>query len=249
MKIDRLTCMGLCGFLTVTSIRANEPAKKNFKQKRLPNIVLILADDLGYGDLNCYGATRYATPYLDRLATSGVRFTNFYVSQAVCSASRAALLTRCYSNRIGIGGALFPYSVIGLNPKEETIAEVLKKSGYTSGIFGKWHLGYQREFLPLQQGFEEYLGLPYSNDMWKYNIDRSVAKPELNKNKAIYPPLPLIDGNDAVKEIVTMDDQAQLTTMYTNRAVSFIEKTLIPKSLRNFQKLPMKQDMILATGY
>jgi len=224
MKIDQLTCMGLCGFLTVSSIQANEPAKRYFKQKQLPNIVLILADDLGYGDLNCYGATRYITPNLDKLANKGVRFTNFYVSQAVCSASRAALLTGCYSNRVGIGGALFPTSLIGLNPQEETIAEVLKKSGYSSGIFGKWHLGYQREFLPLQQGFEEYFGLPYSNDMWKYNIDGSVATQEQNKNKANYPPLPLIDGNDAVKEIVTMDDQAQLTTMYTERAVSFIEK-------------------------
>ncbi len=224
MKAEQLTFMGLCSFLTVSSIQANEPAKREFKQKQLPNIVLILADDLGYGDLNCYGATRYITPNLDELANNGVRFTNFYVSQAVCSASRAALLTGCYSNRVGIGGALFPNSLIGLNPKEETVAEVLKKSGYTSGIFGKWHLGYQREFLPLQQGFEEFLGLPYSNDMWKYNLDGSVATLEQNKNKANYPPLPLIDGNDAVKEIVTMDDQAQLTTMYTERAVSFIEK-------------------------
>lgn len=224
MKTEKLTCMSLCGFLTVSSIQANEPAERDYKQKQLPNIVLILADDLGYGDLNCYGATRYTTPNLDRLAHSGVRFTNFYVSQAVCSASRAALLTGCYSNRVGIGGALFPNSLIGLNPQEETIAEILKKRGYSSGIFGKWHLGYQREFLPLQQGFEEYFGLPYSNDMWKYNIDGSVATPKQNKNKANYPPLPLIEGNESVKEIVTMDDQAQLTTMYTDRAVSFIEK-------------------------
>ena len=224
MKFDQLTCMGLCGFLTATSIHATEPPNKNFKHGQRPNIVLILADDLGYGDLNSYGATQYTTPNLDRLAGRGVRFTNFYVSQAVCSASRAALLTGCYSNRVGIGGALFPTSTIGLNPLEETIAEVLKSRGYASGIFGKWHLGCQREFLPLQQGFDEYLGLPYSNDMWKYNLDGSVAKPEQNKNKANYPPLPLIDGNDVVKEIVTMADQAQLTTLYTERAVSFIEK-------------------------
>ena len=224
MKFDQLTCMGLCGFLTATSIHATEPPNKNFKHGQRPNIVLILADDLGYGDLNSYGATQYTTPNLDRLAGRGVRFTNFYVSQAVCSASRAALLTGCYSNRVGIGGALFPTSTIGLNPLEETIAEVLKSRGYANGIFGKWHLGCQREFLPLQQGFDEYLGLPYSNDMWKYNLDGSVAKPEQNKNKANYPPLPLIDGNDVVKEIVTMADQAQLTTLYTERAVSFIEK-------------------------
>ena len=224
MKNDRLAWFGLSGLLAVTSIQAKEPGKKNNRKGQLPNVVLILADDMGYGDLNCYGATRYTTPNLDKLAKNGARFTNFYVSQAVCSASRAALMTGCYSNRVGIAGALFPNSLVGLNPNEETIAEVLKKSGYVSGIFGKWHLGYQREFLPLQQGFEEYLGLPYSNDMWKYNIDGSAANPETNKNKASYPPLSLIDGNDPVKEIVTMDDQAQLTTKYTERAVSFIEK-------------------------
>src|SRR5665647_650053 len=104
MKINQLTCMGLCGFLTVSSIHASEPAGKNFKQKRLPNIVLILADDLGYGDLNCYGATQYLTPNLDKLASGGVRFTNFYVSQAVCSASRAVLLnTLVYSIRMICG--------------------------------------------------------------------------------------------------------------------------------------------------
>jgi len=224
MEKNQLVWLGLCGALTIATASAHEPSKKNIRKGQLPNVVLILADDLGYGDLNCYGATRYTTPNLDKLAAGGVRFTNFYVSQAVCSASRAALLTGCYSNRVGIGGALFPYSVIGLNPKEETIAEVLQKSGYHSGIFGKWHLGFQREFLPLQQGFEEYLGLPYSNDMWKYNIDGSVASAAQNKNKASYPPLPLIDGNEMIQEIKSMNDQAQLTTRYTERAVSFIEK-------------------------
>ena len=223
MENRQLVWFGLSGLLTIASVNANARPRKT-KLNELPNVVLILADDLGYGDLNCYGATRYTTPNLDKLASQGVRFTNFYVSQAVCSASRAGLLTGCYSNRVGIGGALFPYSVIGLNPKEETIAEVLKKSGYKSGIFGKWHLGYQKEFLPLQQGFDEYLGLPYSNDMWKYNLDGTVATPDKNKNKANYPPLPLIDGNEMVKEIKTMDDQAQLTTRYTERALSFIEK-------------------------
>lgn len=184
---------------------------------KLPNVVLILADDMGYGDLNCYGSTGYTTPNLDKLAAGGIRFTNFYVSQAVCSASRAALLTGCYSNRVGIAGALNPSSLVGLNPQEETIAEVLKKKGYKSAIFGKWHLGFQRQFLPLQQGFDEYFGLPYSNDMWGYNIKGEHTNPN-------YRPLKLIDGNDEVKEITTMDDQAQLTTTYTERAVSFISK-------------------------
>lgn len=185
--------------------------------RKVPNVVLILADDMGYGDLNCYGSTGYTTPNLDKLAAGGIRFTNFYVSQAVCSASRAALLTGCYSNRVGIAGALNPSSVVGLNPQEETIAEVLKKRGYKSAIFGKWHLGFQPQFLPLQQGFDEYFGLPYSNDMWGYGINGEHKNPK-------YRPLRLIDGNEEGKEIVTMDDQAQLTTRYTERAVSFINK-------------------------
>lgn len=185
--------------------------------KSTPNIIIILADDMGYGDLNSYGATRYNTPNLDKLASDGVRFTNFYVSQAVCSASRAALLTGCYSNRVGIAGALTPNSNIGLNPDEEIIPEILKKRGYASAIFGKWHLGDNQKFLPLQQGFDEYFGLPYSNDMWGYTI-KGVHK---NPN---YPPLMLIEGSTPVQEIKTMDEQAQLTTKYTEHAVAFIEK-------------------------
>jgi len=150
----------MCSLLSTTTIQAREKQNNVLVQKSLPNVVLILADDMGYGDLSCFGATRYKTPNLDRMASTGIRFTNFYVSQAVCSASRAALLTGCYSNRVSIGGALTPASLVGLNPEEETIAEVLKKRGYKSAIFGKWHVGYQKEFLPLQQGFDEYLGLP-----------------------------------------------------------------------------------------
>ncbi len=224
MRTDHLTWIGVWILISLSTLQAKEPEKKPSDDSKLPNIVLILTDDLGYGDLNCYGATRYTTPNLDRLAAGGMRFTNFYVSQAVCSASRAALMTGCYSNRIGIGGALFPTSKIGLNPQEETVAEVLKKKNYKCGIFGKWHLGYQKKFLPLQQGFDEYLGLPYSNDMWKYNLDGSVVTPEQNKNKAGFPPLPLIDGDNMVMEIKTMEDQATLTTRYTDRAVTFINK-------------------------
>ena len=224
MKVGHLIWFSIWIILSVTTLHAGELKTNTQTGSKPPNIVLILTDDLGYGDLNCYGATRYTTPNLDRLASGGMRFTNFYVSQAVCSASRAALLTGCYSNRVGIGGALFPTSVIGLNPNEETIAEVLKKKKYNCGIFGKWHLGYQKRFLPLQQGFDEYLGLPYSNDMWKYNIDGSVITPEQNKNKAAFPPLPLIDGDNMVMEIKSMADQATLTTRYTERAVAFIEK-------------------------
>ena len=186
-----------------------------------PNIILIFMDDLGYGDLSCYGATQYKTPNLDKMASQGVRFTSFLSAQAVCSASRAGIMTGCYPNRVGISGALMPDAKIGLNPSEETIAEVLKKRNYKTAAIGKWHLGYQPEFLPMQQGFDDYLGLPYSNDMWPVNFD---GKPAVeNSNKARYPALPLIDGNDKIREIRTLDDQSELTTLYTGRAVRFID--------------------------
>jgi arylsulfatase A len=176
---------------------------------RLPNVVLIYADDLGYGDLGCYGS-KIPTPNLDRMAKEGMRFTDFYVSQAVCSASRAALLTGCYPNRIGILGALGPNSKNGISDKEMTIAQVLKPRGYATAIFGKWHLGHQPQFLPTRHGFDEYFGLPYSNDMW----------PKHPSSK--FPDLPLIDGE---KTIETNPDQTKLTTWYTERAVKFIEKS------------------------
>lgn len=185
-----------------------------------PNIILIFMDDMGYGDLSCYGASQYKTPNLDRMAAQGIRFTSFMSAQAVCSASRAGILTGCYPNRVGISGALMPDAKIGLNPEEETIAEVLKKQHYKTGAIGKWHLGHLREFLPLQQGFDEYLGLPYSNDMWPVNFDGKPAAE--NSNKARYPALPLIEGNDKIREIKTLDDQSELTTIYTERAVRFI---------------------------
>ncbi|GAA4237961.1 hypothetical protein GCM10022291_26580 [Postechiella marina] len=134
-----------------------------------PNVVLVFIDDEGYGDVGCYGATGFETPNLDQLASKGMRFTNFYSAQPVCSASRAGILTGCYPNRIGVSGALFPHHKVGLNKKEYTIAEMFKDQGYATGIFGKWHLGWQKEFLPLQHGFDEYVGLPYSNDMWPHN--------------------------------------------------------------------------------
>lgn len=179
--------------------------------KPLPNVVVIFCDDLAYADIGCYGAKGYQTPNIDRLARQGMRFTDFYVAQAVCSASRAALMTGCYPNRIGIKGALGPQAKIGLHTNELTIAEMLKERGYATGIFGKWHLGHLPEFLPLRHGFDEYFGLPYSNDMWPNH-------PSAGTN---YPPLPLIDGERTVE---IMPDQTQLTTRYTERAVRFIER-------------------------
>ena len=119
------------------------------QQEQLPNIVLIFVDDQGYADLSCFGATGFKTPNIDKLAEDGIRFTSFYVSEAVCSASRASLLTGCYAQRVGIRGALNPVSLTGLNRNETTIASALKKHGYATKIIGKWHLGSHPEFSPL----------------------------------------------------------------------------------------------------
>lgn len=188
------------------------------------NFVLIYLDDVGYGDITLTGATGYRTPNIDKMAKKGVFFSHYYSPQAVCSASRAGLMTGCYPNRVGISGALGPNSKIGLNPAEETIAEVLKKRNYKTGAIGKWHLGDHKEFLPLQQGFDEYLGLPYSNDMWPVNYDGTPVSKENNARKANYPPLPLIEGNEKIRTLNTLDDQSVLTTIYTERAVDFINR-------------------------
>jgi arylsulfatase A-like enzyme len=185
------------------------------RAQRPPNFIIVFADDLGYGDIGAFstiaGTSRPDTPNIDRMAAQGIRLTSFYVAQAVCSASRAALLTGAYSNRVGIQGALNHTAQYGLNPDEMTIAEVLKQRGYATAIYGKWHLGHRQPFLPRQHGFDEYYGLPYSNDMWPRHPER----------KNFFPDLPLIEGNDVVK----LDpDQSQLTTSYTDRAVSFIER-------------------------
>ncbi|MBO0701024.1 MAG: sulfatase [Zavarzinella sp.] len=175
---------------------------------RPPNVVIVYADDMGYGDLGCYGNKEIRTPNIDRLAAEGVRFTDFYVAQAVCSASRAALLTGCYPNRVGIFGALNPSSRNGIHDRETTLAALLKTRGYATAIYGKWHLGHHPQFLPTRHGFDDYFGLPYSNDMWP---GHPTAK---------FPDLPLIEGEKIVQ---TNPDQSQLTTWYTERAVKFIE--------------------------
>jgi arylsulfatase len=189
-----------------------------------PNVVLIFIDDLGVGDIGSFGATEYRTPNLDRMASEGMRFTNFNVPQAVCSASRAALLTGCYPNRIGMKGALSPRAMLGLNPDEETIAELLKEQGYGTAIVGKWHLGHHKKFMPLQHGFDEYLGIPYSNDMtpFFYNESRNTVMPEQFKHKMSYPELPLVKGNNKIRELTTVSDQKGLTTLYTETAVDYI---------------------------
>jgi arylsulfatase len=184
-------------------------------------VVLIFADDQGYGDVGVYGARGFTTPHLDRLAAEGMRFTDFYASQAVCSASRASLLTGCYAERVGILGALGPSAEHGLHERETTIAEMLRTRGYATGMVGKWHLGNWEPFLPLQHGFDEYFGLPYSNDMWPVDYD---GNPATEGAKLQYPPLPLIEGNERVEFIETLEDQDALTTRYAQRAVDFIDR-------------------------
>lgn len=189
-----------------------------------PNVIVIFCDDLGYADIGPFGAKGYATPNLDRLAKEGVKFTSFHVSQAVCSASRAALMTGCYNNRIGIHGALGPGSPIGIHKDEMTMAELFKQKGYATGMAGKWHLGDAKEFLPVHHGFDEYLGLPYSNDMWPYHPEFLNPPADSKRKRKGFPNLPLIEGDRIVDEEVTPKEQEALTTLYTERAVAFIEK-------------------------
>ena len=153
--------------LIITQFSCTSSSKeKKPKDSGPPNIVLIFTDDQGYQDLGCFGSPDIRTPNIDKMAKEGNRFTNFYVSQPVCSASRSSLLTGCYANRIGIHGALFPKAKKGLNLEETTIAEMLKPLGYATAIFGKWHLGDHPDLLPTRHGFDEYFGVPFSNDMW-----------------------------------------------------------------------------------
>ena len=179
-----------------------------------PNVVLIFMDDMGYADVSSFGAKDYSTPNIDQLAAEGRRFTNFHVAQAVCSASRTALLTGCYPNRVGISGALGPKSNHGIHEDEMTLAEVFKQKGYATACFGKWHLGHHKKFLPPNHGFDHFYGIPYSNDMWPYHPE---AKP------GTYPDLPLIEGTEIVHSPVTPDDQKQFTKTFTERSVQFIE--------------------------
>tara|TARA_R110002051_G_scaffold10239_4_gene39008 strand:- start:15460 stop:16896 length:1437 start_codon:yes stop_codon:yes gene_type:complete len=190
--------------------KSQESIKQHFSS---PNIILIFTDDQGYNDVGVFGAEDISTPNLDQMAKDGAKLTNFYAAQAVCSASRAAILTGCYPNRIGIHNALMPNSKVGLNPKETTLAEMLKKKGYATAIFGKWHLGDAEKFMPTKQGFDEYFGIPYSNDMWPLHPQQG---PVFD-----FGPLPLYENE---KVIDTLTDQTNLTTLITQHSVDFIER-------------------------
>jgi arylsulfatase A len=177
-----------------------------------PNIVLIFCDDLGYGDLSCYGSTKNRTPAIDQIAKEGMRFTHFYSSSPVCTPSRSSLMTGCYAQRVGMHEdttehwVLIPRSKRGLHPEEITMAEALKARGYATACIGKWHLGDQPQHLPTRHGFDRYYGIPYSNDM------QSAGRGD--------PPLPILDQERVIEAPA---DQATLTERYTDEAIQFIE--------------------------
>lgn len=181
-----------------------------------PNFVIIFTDDQGYGDLSCYGGDHVSTPRIDQMAAEGARLTSFYVAAPVCTPSRAALMTGCYPKRVDMArgsdfAVLLAGDSKGLNPDEITIAEVLKSAGYKTGIFGKWHLGDQPEFLPTRQGFDEFFGIPFSHDIHPFHPSE----------KWDFPPLALLDQ----EKVIEMDPDADfLTKRFTERAVNFIKR-------------------------
>ncbi|GAA3651414.1 sulfatase family protein [Flavivirga jejuensis] len=182
-------------------------------QQKKPNFIIIFTDDQGYADLSCFGGNHVETPKIDAMAAEGAKLTSFYVAAAVCTPSRAALMTGSYPKRVGMASrVLLAGDSVGLNPEEITIAEVLKEVGYKTGMFGKWHLGDQLEFLPMRQGFDEFYGIPYSHDIAPYHQ---------NQKKHNFPLLPVLDGETVVE---TDPDPDYLNQKITKRAVQFIEK-------------------------
>lgn len=204
-------CWMLC--LLLVACHSCTHQKTGTTQDDKPNVVVIFTDDQGYQDVGCYGSPDISTPHLDKMAHEGIRLTDFYAAQAVCTASRAGLLTGCYPNRLGIHGAFMPNSSSGLNLSETTIAEMLKEINYTTGIFGKWHLGDHASFMPNEQGFDEFFGIPYSNDMWPLHPQQG---PIFD-----FDPLPLFENE---RVIDTLTDQSSLTTQITERSVDFIKR-------------------------
>lgn len=199
MRMLMLACSVL-GALVVNVAGAADVAR--------PNVVVIVTDDQGYGDLGCYGATDLETPRIDRLAREGTRFTSFCVAQPVCTASRTALLTGCYPNRVSMAGALNHSSTVGISRDEQMLSEMFKAQGYATAIYGKWHLGHQPPFLPTNRGFDEFAGIPYSNDNGPLHpVVRNV------------PALPWYEGANVTEYD---PDQNQFTRRLTERACDFI---------------------------
>ncbi|MBD3266686.1 sulfatase-like hydrolase/transferase, partial [bacterium] len=207
--------LGAAGLLSTKFAQAAGDRKTNPTQQ--PNIIVILCDDLGYADIEPYGAKNHQTPHLNRMAAQGRQFTDFYVTSGVCSPSRASIMTGCYPRRVGLhqnetgAWVLFPGNKRGLNPKEVTIAEILKNAGYATAAVGKWHLGDQPEFLPTKQGFDSYFGIPYSNDMGHQDRPKPYH----------WPPLPLLKDEEVIEE---EPNQAYITRRYTTASLRFIEE-------------------------
>jgi len=200
MRIHHFAFSLLLFFIITCTVQLNGQTSRNNSTDRPPNFIIVLADDLGYGDLGCYGAKDIKTPNIDRMAAEGIKFTQFYSASPVCSPSRAALLTGRYPIRYGIHGVFFPDSYTGIDSQEITLPEVLKKKGYKNGMVGKWHLGHMESFRPLQHGFHSYFGIPYSNDM----------------SSVVY-----LRNNELAE---TNLDQRYITKRYTDEAIRFMEE-------------------------
>ncbi|MBE3095864.1 MAG: sulfatase [Planctomycetes bacterium] len=233
-------CLGgaVCRHAAAAASPAANPQAETAARK--PNFVVIFIDDMGYGDIEPFGSKINRTPNLNRMAAEGMRLTSFYVAAAVCTPSRAALMTGCYPKRVGLAmgswhGVLMPGDSHGLHPEEITVAELLRSAGYATGCFGKWHLGDQPEFLPTRHGFDTYFGIPYSNDMWAGDT-RS------------FPPLPLLRGEKVVGQVGTEQEQMELCRLITEEAVKFIRANrdrpffaYIPHSFIHHPRLPRKK--------
>ena len=217
-KINRRNFLKAAGFaaasFAVSGCSNASPRVGKSRKTKSPNFVVISCDDLGYGDIGCFGSKKHRTPNIDKMAAEGMRFTGFYVTSGVCTPSRSSLMTGCYPRRVNMHQSargewvLFPVAKKGLNPEEITIAEVLKGRGYATACVGKWHLGDQPQFLPTKQGFDYYFGIPYSNDMG-------------SRQRKQNPPLPLMRNE---KVIEAPADQNTLTKRYTEEVVKFIKK-------------------------
>jgi len=232
MRVVKSLLMGL--IVMAVAVDAAEPR---------PNIIVILTDDQGYQDLGCYGSPDIQTPNLDSMAADGMRFTDFYEASSVCSASRAALLTGCYPWRVGVPGVFFPNrGHKGLAPKHTTMAEVLKTAGYATKAVGKWHLGDHKEFLPTNQGFDSYYGIPYSNDMTPAKdmsyaddclfregitpVKLAEAFQEMDERKVpkgMKNKVPLMRNEECIEFPV---DQSTITKRYTDEALSFVAESV-----------------------
>ncbi len=236
--LSRMVLLLLLGVLPAVAAAA-ETASRAVPR---PNFIIIFTDDQGYGDLGCYGSPDIVTPNIDRLASEGLRFTSFYAAP-FCGPSRASLMTGCYAPRVSLAFNHVPQAKTGIHPDEITLGELLQSQGYATMIIGKWHLGDAPQFLPTRNGFDEYYGLPYSNDMWPYHprmpiTDHEDARMTAVRKRATYtgfsgqgtffepgqgfhPPLPLISGERVVE---TNPDLSKLTTAYTDKALEFIGK-------------------------